>query len=68
MKPGKRKRLEAAGWKVGDVGEFLGDETILEEIHRIRREIAAEFNGDVHALFAYLRERERADQDAHELK
>ncbi len=24
MKAAKRKRLEAAGWKVGDVAEFLG--------------------------------------------
>jgi hypothetical protein len=31
---------------------------IVEETHRVRREIAAQFNDDVHAFFRYLRERE----------
>ena len=32
--------------------------------HRVRREIAAQFNDDVHAFFEYLRQREakRPDQ------
>lgn len=35
MKPEKRKRLEAAGWRVGTVSEFLGltdEETALIEL------------------------------------
>jgi hypothetical protein len=35
------------------------EDPVVEETHRIRREIAAEFT-DVHAFFEYLRERERA--------
>lgn len=38
------------------------DDPVVEETHRIRREIAAEF-ADVHAFFEYLRERERASED-----
>jgi hypothetical protein len=37
--------------------------SIVEDIHRIRRELAAEFNGDVHALFQYLRDREKRHED-----
>lgn len=32
---------------------------IVEETHRIRRELADEFNSDVHAFFEYLRAREK---------
>jgi hypothetical protein len=35
------------------------DDPIVEETHRVRSEIAAEFGGDVHKFFEYLRERER---------
>ena len=41
----------------------MSDDPIIEDIHRVRREIAAEFEGDVHALFAYLREREDKRND-----
>ena len=36
----------------------VADDPIIEETHRIRREIAAEFGGDVHASFEHLRARE----------
>ena len=39
------------------------DDPIVEDIHRVRRELAAEFHGDVHALFSYLREREEKRND-----
>ncbi len=39
------------------------DDLIVEDIHRVRRELAAEFNGDVHALFQYLRDRETRHED-----
>jgi hypothetical protein len=35
------------------------DDPVVEETHRVRSEIAAEFGGDVHKFFEYLRERER---------
>ena len=34
------------------------DDPIIEELHRVREEIAAKFNYDVHAMFAYWRARE----------
>ena len=34
------------------------DDPIIEELHRIREEIAAKFNYDVHAMFAYWRARQ----------
>jgi hypothetical protein len=34
------------------------DDPIIEELHLVREEIAAKFNYDVHALFAYWRARE----------
>jgi hypothetical protein len=37
----------------------MWDDPIVEETDRVRREVAAEFNGDVHAFFEYLRQRER---------
>lgn len=36
----------------------MPDNAILEETHRIRREISAQFHHDVHAFFEYLRQRE----------
>jgi len=42
----------------------MSDDPIIEDIHRVRREIAAEFEGDVHALFSYFREREGKRNDA----
>ena len=39
------------------------DAPIIEELDRVRRELAAEFNGDVHAFFSYLRDREAKRQD-----
>ena len=41
----------------------MADDPIREDIHRIRRELAAELNGDVHALFNYLRDRETRHED-----
>jgi len=45
MKAGKRKRLEAAGWRVGTVGEFLGlskQESALVEVKlRLARRLRA---------------------------
>lgn len=34
------------------------DDPIIEELHRVREEMAAKFNYDVHAMFAYWRARE----------
>lgn len=34
----------------------MSDDTILEEIHRIRAELSDQFGGDMHALGQYLRE------------
>ncbi|HEX8432958.1 MAG TPA: hypothetical protein VF625_16850 [Longimicrobium sp.] len=34
------------------------DNEILAELYRIREEIAAEFNYDIHAMFEYLAEQE----------
>jgi len=39
------------------------DAPIIEDLHRIRRDLASEFNGDVHAFFCYLRDREAKRQD-----
>lgn len=41
----------------------MRQDSIVEETHRVRREIAAEFHGDIHALFEYLRGRERKRND-----
>jgi len=38
----------------------MAEDMLVEEIHEIRRELAAEFQGDVHAFFEYLRQREAA--------
>ena len=36
----------------------MQDEEIIEETHRVRREISAQFHNDAHSFFEYLRERE----------
>ena len=36
----------------------MPEEPVVEEIHRVRREISAEFADDVHAFFEYVRQRE----------
>lgn len=41
----------------------MAHDPVVEETHRIRREIAAQFNDDVHAFFEYLREREAKHPD-----
>lgn len=41
----------------------MTDDPIVEEIHRIRQEIAAEFNYDLHALAEEFRRRERENKD-----
>jgi len=41
----------------------MPEDPIVKEIHRVRREIAAEFAGDIHAFFEYLRRREVARPD-----
>jgi hypothetical protein len=40
----------------------MKEDPIVEETHCIRREIAAQFGGDIHAFFEHLRERERVDE------
>ena len=60
MKPEKKKRLEAAGWKIGTVDEFLGltsEETALIELkldlakavkaERTRRQLTQEELGTI---------------------
>lgn len=60
MKPEKRKRLEASGWKVGTTSEFLGltdEEAALIELkldlaravkaERIRRKMTQEAVGEI---------------------
>ena len=41
----------------------MSEDPIVEETHRVRREIAAQFSGDVHAFFEYLRKREAEQPD-----
>jgi len=41
----------------------MQEETIVDEAHRVRREISAQFNDDVHAFFEYLRRREAEHPD-----
>ena len=40
------------------------DNPIVEEIHRIREEMLAEFNGDLRALMKHAQERTRQSQNA----
>lgn len=37
---------------------MMREEEIVEETHRVRREISAQFHDDVHEFFEYLRQRE----------
>ena len=39
MNPSKRERLEAAGWKVGSVAEFLGLDDVEAAVVEIRLEL-----------------------------
>jgi hypothetical protein len=39
------------------------EDPIVEETREARRELAAEFGGDMEALYAYLREIERQNAD-----
>lgn len=41
MKPSKRKRLEASGWRVGDTAEFLGLSPEESTIIELRLDLAA---------------------------
>ena len=36
----------------------MSDNSILDEIHRIRAELSEQFGGDIHALGQYLREQD----------
>lgn len=42
MDKNKRRRLQAAGWKVGSVGEFLGLTAAEEQMVELRASLAAE--------------------------
>jgi hypothetical protein len=37
------------------------DDPIIEELHRVREEIAAEFNYDLEAIVAYLRQQQQME-------
>jgi hypothetical protein len=37
------------------------DDPIIEELHRVKDELAERFAGDTHSLFEFLREREAAE-------
>jgi hypothetical protein len=39
----------------------MEDDPIVAEIHRIREEIAARFNYDIHAIVEYARQQDAAD-------
>ena len=41
----------------------MSEDPIVEETDRVRREISAQFSGDVHAFFEYLRQREAEQPD-----
>ena len=38
----------------------MWEDPIVAEVHRIREELAARFNHDIHAMFADMRERQSA--------
>lgn len=38
----------------------MWEDPIVAEVHRIREELAARFNYDIHAMFADMRERQEA--------
>jgi hypothetical protein len=35
----------------------MSHDSVIDEIHRVRREISEEFGGDVHAFFSFIRDR-----------
>lgn len=39
----------------------MQDDPVVAEIRRIREELAARFNYDIHAIFEYARQRDAAD-------
>ena len=45
----------------------MNDDPIVEEVRRSRDKLARRFNYDIHAIFADLRARERAEDAAHPL-
>jgi hypothetical protein len=45
----------------------MNDDSIVEEVRRIRDKLAGQFNYDIHAIFADLRARERMEDPAHPL-
>lgn len=40
----------------------MWEDPIVAEIHRIRAEILAEFDGDLHAYYSYIRSQEEEDR------
>lgn len=45
----------------------MKDDPIVEEVRRIREEMAQSCNYDIHAIFADLRARQQTDDPAHPL-
>ena len=45
----------------------MNDDPIVKEVRRVRDKLARQFNYDIHAIFADLRERERVEDPAHPL-
>ena len=45
----------------------MNDDSIVEEVRRIRDKLAGQFNYDIDAIFADLRARERVEDPAHPL-
>jgi hypothetical protein len=45
----------------------MNDDPIVAEVRRVRQELAARFNNDIHAIFADLMARERVLDPAHPL-
>lgn len=45
----------------------MNNDPIVEEVRRVRDELAREFNYDIHAIFADLRTRQETGDSAHPL-
>lgn len=45
----------------------MNNDPIVEEVRRVRDELARRFDYDVHAIFADLRKRQSVDDSAHPL-
>ena len=45
----------------------MNDDPIVEEVRRVRDKLARQFNYDIHAIFADLRQRERVEDAVHPL-